>query len=919
MSDTAVRPRISLDGAWRFAHASDGAWRDATVPMPWQAQFADLRHASGRATYQRRFARPEGAGQAVLRFGAVSYLAVVRLNGTQIGAHEGGYLPFDCPIPEGLLADDNLLEVECLLPDGDPATSPDAPFAEIPHGKQSWYGPIGGIWQSVVLERRNPCHLTHCAITADLQTGRVTARLTVPEAAIGARAEVTVLGPGGQAVSNASVALAAGTAEVVLTVPDVAPWSPESPALYVLAVDLVDGAVRDSTRHSFGFRSIETRDGRILLNGAPFYMRAALDQDYYPEGICTPPSLAFLEDQLRKAKALGLNMLRCHIKVPDPRYYEVADRLGMLIWTEIPNVGTFTPASARRMRETMQGILARDGNHPSIVIWTIINEDWGTRLCEDASHRAWLAETYDWLKALDPTRLVVDNSPCHGNFHVKTDLNDFHYYRSVPERRAEWDALTAEFAAGADWTYSPFGDAQRRGDEPLLVSEFGVWGLPDPAAVTIDGAEPWWMETGGGWGDGAAYPHGIQNRFAEYRLETVFESFEAFIAAAQWYQFANLKYEIEVMRAHPSIMGYVITEFTDVHWESNGLLDMNRGPRVFHDRFGQINADVVIVPRIARYAGTSGAPFEVPLAVATGGVTLPGCTLHWQADTGEGGQMAVPAGGPTALIEAGTAALSLPETEANRMLRLTFRLEHDGQEMARNEVEVALYRPRDTARLPPLACTDPALAAHLAALGYDVAEDADAPGRLVVAHALDAGDVARMQAGARYVVLADGTVKTHGNLRVDEAPREQPFIAVVDDVPGLPRAAGAQMPNINLIARHGTMWRGDWIAGFSWIRRQGAFATIPGGPLLDLSFDRVVPHHVMTGFQAWEYGGAVHAGTNVGWLHRPAALIASRKVGRGGLVACTFRLLGDPPGADPVAAALLDAVIAQAGAMPVDA
>ena len=205
-------------------------------------------------------------------------------------------------------------------------------------------------------------------------------------------------------------------------------------------------------------------------------MRGALDQDYYPEGICTPPSLAFLEDQLLKAKALGLNLLRCHIKVPDPRYYEVADRLGMLIWTEIPNVGTFTDASARRMRQTMEGILARDGNHPSIAIWTLINEDWGIRLCEDPAHRAWLKDTFDWLKALDPSRLVVDNSPCQGNFHVKTDLNDFHYYRSVPERREEWDALTLEFASGADWAWSPYGDAVRKGDEPLLVSEFGVWG-----------------------------------------------------------------------------------------------------------------------------------------------------------------------------------------------------------------------------------------------------------------------------------------------------------------------------------------------------------------------------------------------------------------------------------------------------------
>ena len=160
-----MRQTISLDGAWTFRHASDSTDRTAIVPGPWQAQFADLRDVSGRATYRRNFAVPDLAGrEAVLRFGAVSYLAEVLVNGTTIGQHEGGYLPFDCVIPASLLRPVNEVEVRCLLPDG--ASDPD--FAEIPHGKQSWYGPIGGIWQSVALELRDPCHLVHCAIDADL-------------------------------------------------------------------------------------------------------------------------------------------------------------------------------------------------------------------------------------------------------------------------------------------------------------------------------------------------------------------------------------------------------------------------------------------------------------------------------------------------------------------------------------------------------------------------------------------------------------------------------------------------------------------------------------------------------------------------------------------------------------------------------
>jgi hypothetical protein len=907
MSDvTHTRAVQSLDGVWDFVHASDGIVRKVHVPNPWQAEFPDLRQHSGAATYTRRFAHPaSGAGrETVLRFGAASYFATVRVNGTEVGRHEGGYLPFNCVIPPGLLREDNDLSVDCVLPDGDPSTAGSISFAEVPHGKQSWYGPLGGLWQSVMLEVRDPVHLDHVAISADPVTGVVAAKLTI---AGSATATLTVIAPDGTTVAESR--------DTTLIVPNPLAWSPDTPHLYTLRIDLTTDGLCDRTEHCFGFRSITTRNGQVLLNGKPFYMRGALDQDYYPEGICTPPSTAFLEDQLRKAKALGLNTLRCHIKIPDPRYYEVADRLGMLIWTEIPNVAFFTADSARRMRETMDGILRRDGNHPSIAIWTLINEDWGTRLCEDAEHRAWLKETFDWLKERDPTRLVVDNSPCHGNFHVKTDLNDFHWYRSVPERRLEWDTLTAEFAAGADWTWTPFGDGDRKGDEPLIVSEFGVWGLPDPAQVTINNAEPWWMETGQTWGDGAAYPHGVQSRFDTLNMASVFGSFENFIEQVQWYQFMNLKYEIEVMRRHPSIMGYVITEFTDVHWESNGLLDMNRNPRVFHDRFHKINADTVIVPSLDRYAGTAGGAFYFDLGVGTGTKSHGATVLHWQDETGQGGQIPLPALAPLSFGSAGQVTLTLPEGPS-RILRIDLWLTEGGTEVARNQVDFAVHAKRSTTVLPTVGSPNDRLADWARTLGYTVVPLDQA--QVVLVHALDGTEIAHLQSGARYVVFADGTKETLRNLRLDEGRREQPFIPIVDETPGLPANPEGQSPNINLIPRQGTMWRGDWIAGFSWIRRKGVFADLPGGPLVDLSFDRVVPHHVMTGFRAWEMAGPIHAGLVVGWVHKPAALIVERRVGRGGMVASTFRLFTERPGADPLADTLFDRLVKLAATMAVD-
>ena len=144
------------------------------------------------------------------------------------------------------------------------------------------------------------------------------------------------------------------------------------------------------------------------------------------------PSVEFLEDQFRKAKELGLNCLRCHIKAADPRYYEVADRMGLLVWTELPNGGMSTDRSRGRKEKLLKGIVDRDGNHPSIVIWTIINENWGVDLVHDADHRDWLKRTFAWLKAYDPTRLVVDNSPLAPSFHVESDIADYHFYAAIP-------------------------------------------------------------------------------------------------------------------------------------------------------------------------------------------------------------------------------------------------------------------------------------------------------------------------------------------------------------------------------------------------------------------------------------------------------------------------------------------------------
>jgi hypothetical protein len=234
-------------------------------------------------------------------------------------------------------------------------------------------------------------------------------------------------------------------------------------------LDTFDDALRHA--HDRG------QDGQILLNGHPVFLAAALDQDFYPDTIYTPPSTAYLRDQFKKAKELGLNMLRCHIKTPDPRYLDLCDEMGIMVWYEVPNWAVLTKKSGSRGREHLEQMLERDYNHASILILSVMNESWGIDLSEKWQ-REWLVEMFDYAKSLDPTRIIVDNSACEGNFHVKSDLDDYHVYFAIPDHAGWWADWCADFASRPAWTYSRYGDAQRTFKEPILLSEFGNWGLP---------------------------------------------------------------------------------------------------------------------------------------------------------------------------------------------------------------------------------------------------------------------------------------------------------------------------------------------------------------------------------------------------------------------------------------------------------
>jgi hypothetical protein len=932
------RKRTSLDGQWEFypdptrqltqqsLRAEDA--RTIQVPGPWQAQFDDLRDYSGVAWYRRTFELPEAAdgrtARYILHFGAVDYATTVWLNGPQVGEHEGGYLPFELDITGALRRDGpNELVVRVIDPGNDAEFPSEFAFAEIPHGKQSWYGPIGGIWQSVYLERRPVPHLARLRVTPDVPGEQAAVRVTLSEPSqrpMGLWLNVT--DPRGQ-VRRHRFMLAAGvqSEEVTVPVPEPMLWDTTTPNLYQLQGVLLDGnddraQPLDTLSTQFGMRTIATSpSGHLLLNGQVLYLRGALDQDYYPDLIYTPFSDAELDAQFAKAKHMGLNLLRTHIKITDPRYYEAADRAGILIWTELPNWQELTEGAKRRARDTLFGMVERDWNHPSIIIWTIVNENWGVDLAVNAGHRAWLADMYYQLKALDPHRLVVGNSPCFTNFHVVTDIEDFHNYYAMPDHYRKWKDWVQSFASRPPWTFAhvyenieswreyirdPWNtvprqqapEVQRRGSEPMVVSEFGNWGLPDVGKLKEHyGREPWWFETGIEWGDGVVYPHGIEQRFKAFHLDKVFPTLSDLAAASQRMQFTALKYQIEQMRRHPSIVGYVITEFTDVHWESNGLLDMCRNPKAFYDVIGQVNsADAIVPTDWERIAFWEGERCEVRLALSHfSSADLRNCRLEWQLDQWPEIRGTLEGFTPqrAQLTNLGTVVFDVPRPEQAVRARLEMRLLNAaGELVTRNHHELYFFpRVESPQRHIRIAVPGlPRLAAHLAGMGYELTgqESAD----LVV--------VEQMTDELRWYVQNGGRV-----LWLAEEPESQQ----------------AHLGSISIAQRHGRSWQGDWASSMSWIRQDKIFGGIPTGGTVDFAFADLTPETVIVGLSPRDFAASVHSGLFVGWVHHIVALVAERPIDRGRLMISTYRLR-QHLGTHPVATIMMRDMIARIARTP---
>jgi beta-galactosidase/beta-glucuronidase len=556
----------TLNGPWQFEF-DDGdrgmteRWYEGThqfsktivVPYPFQSRLSGIDDTSFHDVvwYQRTFQVPPAwkGRRVLLNFGAVDYEAIVWVNGGEVGRHRGGHVGFRFDVTDRLKAGDNVVTVRVL----DPGTD-----RTVPRGKQYWrpksegifYTRTTGLWQPAWIEAAGATRIERLRITPDIDRSqaRVEIDLTREQAMSAAPAEpvrlklTATLDGAEQAAQELTVR--GGTGVAVLTLENQRLWSPERPVLYDLTLEVTaDGQTVDRVQSYFGQRKVSLHDGKVYLNNAPYFLRLALDQGYWPESILTPPSDEAIQYDIKMIKAFGLNGVRKHQKAEDPRWLHFADKLGIVVWGEMANAYDYSPEYVSRFTEEWQELVARDYNHPSIIAWVPINESWGVpQILTDHVQQAHAITMYQLTKSLDPMRPVVDND---GWEHTgQTDLFTIHdYARTGDELGDKYAHLTSDPARiprngkealvyGAEYNGSPF-----------LLTEFG----------------------------GIAYRLGAKQAENEWGYSGVEPTREAFLS--------RLDGLVKAVRGNRAWAGYCYTQLTDVEQEINGLMTYDRKPK----------------------------------------------------------------------------------------------------------------------------------------------------------------------------------------------------------------------------------------------------------------------------------------------------------------------------------------------------
>ncbi len=560
---------VNLNGEWSYCFDFSGSGMERklyestgfdgkiNVPFAPQCELSGVNYKDfiSGMWYQRTISIPEtwDGNKIMLNFGAVDYIATIFIDGKLAGRHWGGSSSFSIDITSLVTAgcDHNLVV----------RVEDDERSGEYAHGKQSekffsygcYYTRTTGIWQTVWMEPVSATGLKDAYIIPDLDQSRFVVEPKYYSLSVGQKLRVKIK-DGDKVVSEKTVT-ASEQGKVELPVKNVKTWSPESPFLYGVELDVLDadGKVIDHVLSYTGMRKVSIVGNKIYLNNEPIYLRFVLDQGFYPEGTWTAPSDEALKNDIELSMAAGFNGARLHQKMFEPRFHYWADKLGYLTWGESASWGADInkPLTARNFITEWEETVIRDRNHPSIIAWTPFNETWEHPADREQAREAcrFVTDVYNLTKNLD-------YRPCHdtsGNYHVITDIFTVHKYEQNPVIFKDW--LTPKDGK------LPQKDLENReveySGQPYLVDEYGgiKW------IVGQANSEISW-----GYGEGPR------------TLEEFYERLEALTDAIL--DFGDL------------VCGYCYTQLTDVEQEQNGVYNYDRTLKFDMDRIHAIFSKV---------------------------------------------------------------------------------------------------------------------------------------------------------------------------------------------------------------------------------------------------------------------------------------------------------------------------------------
>ena len=466
----------NLNGLWDYALTATVTNRPPLfagkilVPFPVESALSGVMtnlSENGQLWYRRNFSVPESwRGRRVrLHFGAVDWRCRVWVNSHEIGQHQGGYDAFTFDITPSLRWNGGEEIVVCVT---------DPTEGDQPRGKQSrkpegiFYTSTSGIWQTVWIEPVPQISIDSLKVVPDVDAKAVRLRIAANTLSDSVRVEAVA------SVAGKEVARISGfpNSELLLELADPHLWTPQDPFLYDLKVTLRDGdKVLDSVTSYFGMRKIALRKNdqgfmQMALNNEFIFQVGTLDQGFWPDGIYTAPTDAALRSDIEFLKKSGFNLTRKHVKVEPARWYYWCDKLGLLVWQDMPSGNNATPEGRRVFENELSRMVGGLENHPSIIAWVLFNEGWGQYDTERLA---------DWLKKLDASRLV-DSASGWTDLRVG-DMNDMHNYPGPnmppPETgRASVLGETGGFGlivtnhvlASQSWGYVMMRDAAELGD-----------------------------------------------------------------------------------------------------------------------------------------------------------------------------------------------------------------------------------------------------------------------------------------------------------------------------------------------------------------------------------------------------------------------------------------------------------------------